>query len=207
MKKQTEDARHKGEAQIAATCEQGLQEMQGVMFGKDGPCPTRRPEFCKRLQTQDGYVKFRDATADTGQLPGYAAADQLKMCGLSEAAVLAKLCPKAASAVDFRFVHDSCPSQRPALCDDAMERKELWYIAEHCAAERTQLVAENCVGRKYSAQIAPEYRDFCTGSLGANLGGSTPAGAGEVQEPQKPEDKVEQGVKKGLEGLKKIFGN
>lgn len=209
IQKQADDARRQSEAQIAKMCAEALDKMQGVMFGEDGACATRRAEFCKRVQTIDGFRLFRSGIPEGAeQMPGYDAASQLKACGLTEKAVLAKLCPQAARAGDFRFVDAYCPLERPQLCALAVEREELWYIARHCDAARAQLVAQHCAGRKYSSQIAEKYRDFCTGALGKDLGAGEAGGAGAGGEaPQQPADPVQQGVKKGLDGLKKIFGN
>jgi len=202
IQRQADDARRQGEAQLAAICKDALENMQGIMFGKDGACAARKAEFCTRVQTVDGYRRFR-AGIQPGteqQAPQYGAAVQLKTCGLAEKTLLAKLCPTAVASADLRFVSDSCPAEQPRLCARALEREDLWYIGRHCEAERQGLVAKHCAGRKYSSQIAEKYRDFCTGALGADLGG---AGA----EAPQPADPMQQGVKKSLDGLKKIFGN
>jgi hypothetical protein len=212
VKKQVDDAQRKSKEQIAALCKESLEKMQGHIIAREDLCSAAdRKEFCRRVQTTDGYRLFLGTRGNAPDAPGYRLDDPLKHCGTTEAKLRALLCDQAVAAKDLKFVDEFCPDQRPRLCAVAEQREELWYIARHCAEARAGLVAEHCAGRKFSAQIDPKYRDFCAGALGRDLkGGTTPgvgaAGGEQPEEPAQPADPVQQGVKKGVEGLKKVFG-
>jgi hypothetical protein len=211
MQKTVEDAQRKSREQLAALCKEGLEKMQGHVFAQKDTCSVAdRKEFCRRVNTREGYVLFRGQLSSARGVPGYGPDDQLKVCSTTEAKVRAKLCPEARSANDFRFVADYCPDERPRMCPAAEEREELWYIDKYCVEARAGLIAKHCAGRKFSSQIDPKYRDFCAGALGRDLkgGGSQGGGAAgeQPEEPEQPADPVQQGVKKGVEGLKKVFG-
>lgn len=210
IKKTIDDGNRAAAAQMDKVCADGLQSMSPDLFvGKDPACAARKQDYCDRLASREGYgtakKHLRDMSAagfDRADIPA-----QMKSCGLQESVVLRKLCTEGQGAADFRFVGAYCPGERAALCPKAVSSEELDYVSRYCPAERETLVARHCAGRKYSTDIAEKYRAFCVSALGADLKGGGGAAAGEDgPEPAKPADKVEEGVKKGVEGLKKVFG-
>ena len=220
IKKQASDAQRQGDEYLRTTCDQGVKEMQGFIFAKDQACSARKKKFCDRLQTAEGWKLVKKNTAQempAGMPAGYARADQLKMCGVTESSLLAKLCPQASRSFDFRFVDENCPAKVADLCDEALKREEYWYIGRHCEAIRGTLIAQHCKGRQYSNQVEPKYKEMCANAMGGDLGASTAVACIDADNDgkddnddhdcprQQPEDKVKQGVKKGIDGLRSIF--
>jgi len=87
-------------------------QMDGV--GKMQPeaakaCTARAADFCKRFQTQDGFLKARgDENA-------------AQMCGVTTASIKAAQCPKAAQGGSLAFLGAYCPVEAKPLAQ------------EHCA--------------------------------------------------------------------------
>ena len=152
-------------------------------------CNARVVDFCKRLQTQEGFVKAKgDENA-------------AKMCGVSTASIKAAQCPKAAQGGSLAFVGAYCP------------------------AEAKPIAMEHCAGRDYTSKLGGKYAAFCQNYL-ANADFEQPPGAarpatatstagaagtaGTTQEaqgqPQSAQDQVKQGVSKGLDKIKGLFG-
>jgi hypothetical protein len=149
-------------------------------------CNARVVDFCKRLQTQEGFVKAKgDENA-------------AKMCGVSAASIKAAQCPKAAQGGSLAFVGAYCP------------------------VEAKPIAMEHCGGRDYTSKMGGKYSAFCTNYL-ANADFEQPPGAvrpaaaksaagaaGTTQEaqgqPQSAQDQVKQGVSKGLDKIKGLFG-
>ncbi|MFM7274385.1 MAG: DUF3617 domain-containing protein [Gammaproteobacteria bacterium] len=206
VRKQIEEGNRAATAQMDKICREGLDQMRPELFvGSTASCGPLNKEFCERLASRDGYRKAHAHVREMGsinpEVPDLA--KQMKGCGLQEATVLKKLCPEGVAAPDFGFVGAYCPAERAALCPKAVAAEKLGYVSRHCPAERERLVAQHCAGRKYSSDIPEKYRAFCVGALGADLKGG--GGGEDAAQPVKAEDKVKEGVKKGVEGLKKVF--
>jgi len=128
-------------------------------------CTARVAEYCKRFQTQEGFVKARaDETA-------------AQMCGVTTASVKAAQCPKAA------------------------ESGSLAFLGAYCPTEAKPIAQEHCVGRDYTSKMGGKYARFCESYLASNSLEKPPASA-----TQKATDTVKQGVSKGMDKLKGLFG-
>ena len=118
------------------------------------------------------------------------------MCGVSVASIKAANCPKSAK-------HRS-PSS-----------------AAYCPVEAKPIAMEHCTGRDYTSKHGGKYNAFCTNYL-ANADFERPPGAAparpaapprhptvpapDAEPPQSTGDQVKQGVSKGLDKLKGLFG-
>ena len=124
-------------------------------------CTARMDEFCKRYQTQDGFLKAKaDETAAQG-------------CGVTTAAIKAAECPKAAKS------------------------QSLAFLGPYCPVEAKPIAQEHCVGRDYTSKQGGKYAKFCEAYL---------AHASLEKPPASTTDSVKQGVSKGLDKLKGLFG-
>ena len=124
-------------------------------------CNARIGEYCKRFQTQEGFLKGRgDETV-------------AQACGVSTASIKAAECPKAAKT------------------------EALSFLGRYCLAEAKPIAQQNCVGRDYTSKMGGKYNDFCTAYL---------AQASLEKPPASAADQVKQGVSKGMDKLKGLFG-
>src|SRR5438046_5794338 len=91
-------------------------------------CTARQTEFCKRYQTESGFIK---AKADRSVA---------QMCGVSVDAVKGSLCPAAAQKESLEFLGRYCPVEAKPVAQ------------QHCAGrDFTALRASRGKGDKYSA--------------------------------------------------------
>jgi len=124
-------------------------------------CNARVVEYCKRFQTQEGFLKARgDETI-------------AQACGVTTASIKAAECPKAAKT------------------------EALSFLGRYCLAEAKPIAQQNCVGRDYTSKMGGKYNDFCTAYL---------AQASLEKPPASTTDQVKQGVSKGMDKLKGLFG-
>jgi len=124
-------------------------------------CNARIAEYCKRFQTQEGFLKAR---GDESIAQG---------CGVTTASIKAAECPKAAKT------------------------EALSFLGRYCLAEAKPIAQQNCVGRDYTSKMGGKYNDFCTAYL---------AQASLEKPPASTTDQVKQGVSKGMDKLKGLFG-
>lgn len=124
-------------------------------------CNARAAEFCKRYQTQEGFLK---AKADE---------NAAQLCGVTTASVKAAQCPKAAQGGSLAFLGTYCP------------------------LEAKPVAQEHCTGRDYTSKQGGKYARFCESYLAHNSLEKPPAST---------TDQVKQGVSKGLDKLKGLFG-
>jgi len=124
-------------------------------------CNARIAEYCKRFQTQEGFLKAR---GDESIAQG---------CGVTTASIKAAECPKAAKT------------------------ESLSFLGRYCLAEAKPIAQQNCVGRDYTSKMGGKYNDFCTAYL---------AQASLEKPPASTTDQVKQGVSKGMDKLKGLFG-
>ena len=137
-------------------------------------CNASVAEFCKRFQTQQGFLK---AKADE---------NAAKMCGVSTASIKAAQCPKAA------------------------EGGSLAFLGTYCPVEAKPLAQEHCAGRDYTSKMGGKYAQFCDAYL-ANNDFERPPGApartgSSENKPPSAGDQVQQGVSKGIDKIKGLFG-
>ena len=145
-------------------------------------CNAKTAEYCKRFQTQDGFLKAR---GDEGIA---------KSCGVTTAAIKAAQCPRAA------------------------QNESLAFLGAYCPVQAKPIAEVHCTGRDYTSRSGGKYAGFCQSYLanadfedkGTGSGrtpqraGAAPAPAGE--QPKSREDQVKEGMSKGLDKLKGLFG-
>ena len=128
-------------------------------------CNARVAEFCKRYQTQEGFLK---AKADE---------NAAQMCGVTVASVKAEQCPKAAQGGSLAF------------------------LGAYCPVEAKPIAQEHCTGRDYTSKMGGKYARFCESYLANASLEKPPASAA-----QRATDSVKEGVSKGMDKLKGLFG-
>ncbi|MGH8732830.1 MAG: DUF3617 domain-containing protein [Burkholderiales bacterium] len=75
-------------------------------------CNARIAEYCKRYQTQEGFLKTK---ADE---------NAAQMCGVTTAAVKAELCPKAAQAGSLAFLGAYCPVEAKPIAQEHCTQRD-----------------------------------------------------------------------------------
>lgn len=127
-------------------------------------CNARVPEFCKRFQTQEGFLKAKgDENA-------------AQMCGVTTASVKAAQCPRAAKS------------------------ESLAFLGAYCPAEAKPIAEAQCTGRDYTSKQGGKYAAFCTSYLAnADFQKNEDRGGSKT-------DQVKQGVSKGIDKIKGLFG-
>ena len=145
-------------------------------------CGARAAEFCKRLQTPDGFMKANSRE------------NAAQMCGVSAASIKATHCPKT---------------------------QNLAFLGAYCPVQAKPIAMEHCAGRDYTSKMGGKYAAFCQNYL-ANEDFERPPGAAAARpaatgtagtttqqapaQPQSTEEKVQQGISKGLDKIKGLFG-
>lgn len=148
-------------------------------------CNAHTAEFCKRLQTANGFMKTES------QVESAAA-----MCGVSTKSIKASICPRAE------------------------KDGSLGFLGAHCPVEAKPLAEVQCVGRDFTSKQGGKYAAFCMNYM-ANADFESgkkqrPAAAAPAKsqqpaapapsEPASTTDQVKQGVSKGIDKLKGLFG-
>ena len=124
-------------------------------------CNARVAEFCRRYQTQEGFLKAKgDENA-------------AQMCGVTSASIKEAQCPKAAQG------------------------GSLLFLGTYCPVEAKPIAQEHCAGRDYTSKMGGKYGQFCQAYL-ANADFERPRPTAT--------DQVKQGVSKGIDKLKGLFG-
>jgi hypothetical protein len=160
-------------------CQQMSQAYPDVMKA----CGARVAEFCKRLQTPAGFMKANGRE------------NAAQMCGVSVASIKAANCPKGAQI------------------------ESLAFLGAYCPVEAKPIAEVNCTGRDYTSKLGGKYNAFCSNYLAnadfEKTGRQRPAedrgtaASSQPAEPAQPAsagDQVKQGVSKGIEKLKGLFG-
>lgn len=139
-------------------------------------CNARRAEFCKRYQTEEGFLLAKGDER--------AAA----MCGLQAEQVRAGLCPGAAQKESLAFLGRHCLAEAKPLAE------------RHCAGRSfTALRAAGGKGDRY-ADFCVAYLS------NAKLATAAPARPAEERGTPSPADAVQQGISEGVNRLRGLFG-
>jgi hypothetical protein len=148
-------------------------------------CNANVVEFCNRLQTANGVMKTETQAESAAA-----------MCGLNTKAIKASICPRAEKDGSLGFLGAYCPVQAKPLAD------------------------VQCVGRDFTSKQGGKYAAFCmnylanaefeSGAKQRPAAASAPApesgSAPEKTQGQKSTDAVKEGVSKGIDKLKGLFG-
>jgi hypothetical protein len=187
------------DAMVAQTCADGARGgMARYFVGEDAVCkgPQHKAAFCAGLATPDGYTGATGALAlgiDIGRSAAF--------CGTDSDRLLAAVCQSALDTAALRFVLDRCPSMQGAVCGRALATEQFEFLlGGRCPAEASWLAAEQCAGRKYTAQIASKYGGFCVGYAQEEMQAQQEAQTAEGASPEK------QAADKAKKRLKGLFG-
>jgi hypothetical protein len=153
-------------------------------------CTARTADFCKRYQTQEGFLKTKGKETVS------------QMCGVSAASIKAAQCPRAAQGGSLAFLGAYCPAEAKPLAQ------------EHCAGRDYT----SKLGGKYAAFCMNylAHADFEKGErqpateAGASPSRSKAAAPSSASQPATPPpsgaDQVKQGINQGMDKLKGLFG-
>lgn len=142
-------------------------------------CNARAAEFCRRYQTEDGFLKAKGNQRAA------------EMCGVSAEQVKAKLCPGAAQKESLAFLGRYCLAEAKPFAD------------KHCAGrDFTALRSTGGKGDKYSEFC---YAYMSNASIES---AATPraAPASEASVIPNPTEAIGEGINQGLNKLKGLFG-
>jgi hypothetical protein len=196
---------------IYAQCKQSpelCKSMASAPGGKEvaDSCTTKQTEYCKRYQTEAGFIK---AKADR---------NAAQMCGVSVDAVKASLCPGAAQRESLDFLGRYCPVEAKPVAQ------------QHCAGrDFTALRASRGAGGdKYSAfcyaYLSNSQLETADTESAPNRAAARRAKAGDAatakpadtaaakpavapkSNPANPADAVSEGVSQGINKLRGLFG-
>jgi hypothetical protein len=93
-------------------------------------------------------------------------------------------------------------SVKAALCPKAAQTESLAFLGRYCLAEAKPIAQQHCVGRDYTSKMGGKYNEFCSAYL-AQASLEKPAARSSTQTAT---DQVKQGVSKGMDKLKGLFG-
>ena len=176
-----------------------MAEMNKLFPEASKACNANMAEFCKRFQTAEGFMSVRGRE------------DAAKWCGVSTAAIKKAQCPIVAK------------NQSP-----------LSFFGAYCPVEAKPLAQAECTGRDYTARNQGKYGVFCRNYL-ANAdfqknadfegksgdddgaparaasgtvpsGSSDSSGSQQQSQGQQTADQVKQGISKGMDKLRGLFG-
>jgi hypothetical protein len=179
--------------QMAASCQQGLDQLATPMFvGDQAVCKNMQGEFCGRVgalaQQMRDPSQYQATVQRRSDWPNL-----LGACGQDAQAVTRDACNRAIGSRDWTFA------------------------ANYCEADARALATQHCTGRDYTAVMSSEYAPLCrrfASDLRRPAAGLTPAAP--VAQPTPPAqqpsmgDAVKEGVKEGLkegatETIKRLF--
>jgi hypothetical protein len=207
MKKQVEA----GQAQSAAAmkqssdtqikdCNAALESMEFRKLGIYGHCykggdrdcastmksmSETQPEAAKVCTAKVAEYCKRFQTAD-GFLKARGDESIAKSCGVTTASIKAAQCPRAA------------------------QNESLAFLGAYCPVQAAPIAREHCVGRDYTSKMGGKYGAFCQSYL-ANADFEErnrirPGSAAAPSQPRSTSDHVKDGMTKGLDKLKGLFG-
>ncbi len=164
-------------------------------------CDAKKAEFCQKYQTEAGFTLAAQAEkegADNGAA----------LCGVQKPKVQATLCTGALKGESLEFLSRYCPAEikqvGAKLCPKAVQTEAYHYIYRNCPADAKSLFAKNCAGRQYTSLQDRKMRNMCTtlASLEEESGGRVL----QTGSPPTATEQVQQGVTKGIDKLKGLFG-
>jgi len=160
-------------------CKQTIEAMNQMSPQVAKACNANVAEFCKRYQTQEGFLKAR---ADE---------NAAQMCGVSTAAIKAAQCPRAATSESLGFLGAYCPEEAKPIAQ------------QHCAGRDYT----SKMGGKY-ARFCESYlanADFERSDRARAATPVTPASPA-PNAGEQAADQVKEGINQGINKLRGLFG-
>ena len=159
--------------------------MHGQCYRKtDGQCATYKdvhkgfPEASKACNANIAEYCKRFQTAEGFmKVRGGNREEMAKTCGVTVASIKATQCPRVAK-----------------------NGSPLSFLGAYCPVEAKPIAQEHCAGRDYTSKMGGKYAKFCESYL-ANADFEKPRA-----QPATATDQVKQGVSKGMEKLRGLFG-
>lgn len=202
-------------AHYAKTCDEAVQTMdarrfptrasfKGVPKEMQGGCEARRTEYCKKLRSEAG---FSLAARHQGNLQPAG-----ELCAVQPGKLQASLCGGALKNDSLNFLSRHCPAEvkqaGAKLCPKAVQTEAWHFVAQNCPADSKALFAKQCAGRQYTSLQNRKQRDMCTtlARLDDEDGGSGSSASSAPAKPTTATEQVKQGVGKGLDKLRGLFG-
>jgi hypothetical protein len=160
-------------------------------------CSARTAEFCKRYQTQEGFLKTKQKEYVS------------ETCGVSAASIKAAQCPRALKSESLAFLGAYCPVEAKPLAQEQCTGRD--YTSKmggkynaFCTNYLANVDFEKNGGSE-SDSLPPSERAAqrsAAPSAAKPVSPSTP----QPSTPPSGADQVQQGINQGLDKLKGIFG-
>lgn len=168
----------------AQGCAQSVERMEVSSFYPPAPgakafCADQTRDFCRRLETRQGLVAFRQANGYEG-----ARGQAEKICRKRLGDVEAKLCADAAKE----------QAQGRKLQGDAVE-----FVFASCPDQAKAIAKTECAGRSYTSMPSAQ-RDFCTRYARERLDRGEAAPAAQEAPLPAPASDMKQSIMRGIFG-------
>jgi hypothetical protein len=175
------------EAQIKQ-CAEATDKMNATGFGMYGHCYAKKGDpDCKSYMDMMARQSPEAAKSCNARL-----ADFCRRYRTQEGFVLARGDESAAQVCGV-----TTASIKEAECPKAANGGSLEFLGRFCPVEARPIAQEHCTGREYTSKMGGKYYSFCQAYLANNSLEKPPASAA---------DQVKQGVSKGIDKLKGLFG-
>jgi hypothetical protein len=167
-------------------------------------CTTRTTEYCKRYQTEAGFIK---AKADR---------NAAQMCGVSVDAVKASLCPGAAQRESLDFLGRYCPVEAKPVAQQHCAGRDFTALrasrgaggdkySGFCYAYLSNSQLETADTESSPRRAARAKAAEASAAKPADTAAAKPAEAPKSN-PANPADAVSEGVSQGINKLRGLFG-
>ena len=174
-------------------------------------CQAKKAEFCKNLQTPDGFA-LAAKTENVGSVPlGQRVPQSSAFCGVKNETLAKDMCTRALDGPSWKFL-PNCPAEAksaaPKLCPQAAEKEAYAYLGEYCPAEAKPLYTKYCAGRDFTSMYEKKDKkkfQMCT-DLGIAMAEKEPGASHVPTSTQEAVDAAKQGVSQGINKLKGLFG-
>jgi hypothetical protein len=161
-------------------------------------CGARTVEFCKRYQTQEGFLKTKSKEYVS------------EVCGVSTASIKAAQCPRALKSESLAFLGAYCPVEaKPLAQEHCAGRDYTSKMGGKYNAFCTNYLANADFEKQGGSQSDDQPPSERAAQRGASPSASKPATPPTGTQPATPPsgtDQVQQGINQGLDKLKGIFG-
>jgi hypothetical protein len=161
-------------------------------------CSARTAEFCKRYQTQEGFLKTKQKEYVSG------------VCGVSAASIKAAQCPRALKSESLAFLGAYCPVEAKPLAQEQCTGRD--YTSKmggkynaFCSNYLANAEFEKN-GESQSDEQPPSERAAQRSASPSVSKPATPSSSPQPATPPSGADQVQQGINQGLDKLKGIFG-
>lgn len=155
-------------------------------------CNARQAEFCKRYQTEGGFLK---AKAD----PRAA-----EMCGVSVEQVKGNLCPGAAAKESLPFLGRYCLAEAKPVAEKHCAGRD--YTALRAGAGKRDKYDDFCMAYLSNASLAASSRPSRASQSASQPASQPAAAAAPAEQGSNPADAVTEGISQGINKLRGIFG-